>query len=328
MAIALCNTEPLMFWKGQESTLPGLAAMARDMLCVAGAGVGIERVFSKSRNVCHYQRGQLSPETIRAIMITSHHLQEESYNESIIAVQETMDVTNMTATDLQEEATQRIDDLEKSLKAEYISDDDGDLSDIYERSPTHIRRPPAGARQDLFWEDDDVEVVQQTQYQHTAAEIDALYNVPSSPPQQSHNTTQIQHELDLPQPPQSPSPHQARSSPSIPDRPRQHKGSSPHIPNGFCQRKESSPRLQDPQPHLRIAALTEQDEDIQNSQPLQLQEGRRLVEPVGLARTGRLLFPSEKARDQPTPPMRKRQKIKLVSAKQKAISSQRFYSKK
>lgn len=282
-----------MFWKGQESTSPGLAAMARDMLCVAGAGVGIERVFSKSRNVCHYQRGQLSPEAIRAIMITSHNLQQELSNESILAVQETMDVTNMNAAELQEEETQRIEDLENSLKIEYISDDDGDLSKPYKRSPTNIRRRrPAGARQDLFWEDDDTEVVQQSPRQRTAAEMDALYNVPSSP--QLHNTTPIQHEPELPQLPRSPSP---------------------------CLQDQTRS-----QPPLRIAALTEQDGDLPNSQPPQLQQRRQLIEPVGLARTGRLLFPSEKKRAEL---ISKRRKINPVSAKQdlKAISSQTFYTK-
>ena len=289
--------------------------MARDMLCVAGAGVGIERVFSKARNVCHYQRGQLSPETIRATMITSYNLRQELHNESILAIQETMDVTNMNATDLQEEETQRLEDLEKSLKIEYISDDDGDLSNPYTRSPTHIRRRrPAGARQDLFWEDDDTEVVQQSQRQRTAAELDALYNVPSSSPQ-SHNTTPIQHELELPQPPRSPSPCQVRSS--------------PYIPNRSSQRKESLPSLQDQtrsQSPPRIATLTDQDQDFLSPQPPQL---KQLIEPVGLARTGRLLFPSAKKRAEQIVPISKRRKINPVSAKQdpKAISSKKFYAK-
>lgn len=291
--------------------------MARDMLCVAGAGVGIERVFSKSRNVCHYQRGQLSPDAIQAIMITSHNLQQELHNESILALQETMNVTNMTATDLQEEETQRIEDLEKSLKIEYISDDDGDFSNPYTRSPTYIhRRPPAGAHQDLFWENDDTEVVEQSQQQRTAAEMDALYNVPSSP--QSHNTTPIQHEPELPQLPRSSSPCLVRSS--------------PFIPNRSSQRKESLPSLQDQtysQPPPRIAALTEQDGDLLDPQPPRLQQRRQLIEPVGLARTGRLLFPSEKKRAEQSLLMSKRRKINALSAKQdlKAISSQKFYTK-
>ncbi len=43
--------------------------MARDFLAIPASGVGVERLFNSARDVCHYRRGRLLPETIHAIMI-------------------------------------------------------------------------------------------------------------------------------------------------------------------------------------------------------------------------------------------------------------------
>lgn len=43
--------------------------MARDFLAVPASGVGVENLFSIARDVCHYRRNRLAPETIEAIMI-------------------------------------------------------------------------------------------------------------------------------------------------------------------------------------------------------------------------------------------------------------------
>jgi hypothetical protein len=38
-------------------------------LSVASSGVGVERLFNSSRDVCHYRRARLHPATIQAIML-------------------------------------------------------------------------------------------------------------------------------------------------------------------------------------------------------------------------------------------------------------------
>jgi hypothetical protein len=46
-----------------------LAAMARDILATPASGAGVERLFNCARDICHYRRGQLKPETIRSLML-------------------------------------------------------------------------------------------------------------------------------------------------------------------------------------------------------------------------------------------------------------------
>jgi hypothetical protein len=48
---------------------PQLAKMARDFLCCPLAGMGVERIFNFSREICSFRRGKLSPETIRALIL-------------------------------------------------------------------------------------------------------------------------------------------------------------------------------------------------------------------------------------------------------------------
>jgi hypothetical protein len=60
---------PLQVWQSIEHQLPGLAAMARDLLCIPMAGTGVERVFNFARDMCRYRHGQLHPQTIRALLL-------------------------------------------------------------------------------------------------------------------------------------------------------------------------------------------------------------------------------------------------------------------
>jgi hypothetical protein len=43
--------------------------MARDFLTVATNGVSVKRLFNSSRDICHYRRSRLYPDTIEAIML-------------------------------------------------------------------------------------------------------------------------------------------------------------------------------------------------------------------------------------------------------------------
>ncbi|EAU32787.1 predicted protein [Aspergillus terreus NIH2624] len=48
---------------------PILYSMARDFLTVATNGVSVKRLFNSSRDICHYRRSRLYPDTIEAIML-------------------------------------------------------------------------------------------------------------------------------------------------------------------------------------------------------------------------------------------------------------------
>jgi hypothetical protein len=54
----------LDFWKSREAELLGLAAMARDILVIPAAGLGIERVFNIACDVCYFRRLALALDTI------------------------------------------------------------------------------------------------------------------------------------------------------------------------------------------------------------------------------------------------------------------------
>jgi hypothetical protein len=58
---------PRRFWKEHEHKYP----MARDILATPASGAGVERLFNYARDICHYQRGRLKPETIRELMLHS-----------------------------------------------------------------------------------------------------------------------------------------------------------------------------------------------------------------------------------------------------------------
>lgn len=46
-----------------------LAALARDILSTPASGAGVERLFNCARDICHYRRGKLKPETIKELML-------------------------------------------------------------------------------------------------------------------------------------------------------------------------------------------------------------------------------------------------------------------
>lgn len=43
--------------------------MARDILSIPASGAGVERLFNSARDICHYRRGHLKPETIKDLML-------------------------------------------------------------------------------------------------------------------------------------------------------------------------------------------------------------------------------------------------------------------
>lgn len=63
------NGNPRVYWKDHEHEFPVLARLARDILSISASGAGVKRLFNCARDVCHYRRGNLKPETIRDLML-------------------------------------------------------------------------------------------------------------------------------------------------------------------------------------------------------------------------------------------------------------------
>ncbi len=88
------DDDPLAFWRSREETAPGLAQMAKDILAIPIARVGVERIFSAARRVCGYQRHRLSPETIRKIIVVREwEMVRERHNQDMVAVVDIPDST-------------------------------------------------------------------------------------------------------------------------------------------------------------------------------------------------------------------------------------------
>lgn len=65
----LIDTEPLQYWRDNQSRFPAIALLARDVLSIPATGAGVERLFNTARDICHYRRGRLKSETIEEIML-------------------------------------------------------------------------------------------------------------------------------------------------------------------------------------------------------------------------------------------------------------------
>lgn len=61
--------EILDVWRGLEHIYPAMAQMAKDILSIPVAGVGVERLFSMARDVVTYRRNRFRGRTIERIMI-------------------------------------------------------------------------------------------------------------------------------------------------------------------------------------------------------------------------------------------------------------------
>jgi hypothetical protein len=58
-----------VYWKEHEKEFPILASLARDVLTIPASGSGVERLFNSARDICHYRRGSLKPQTIQDLMM-------------------------------------------------------------------------------------------------------------------------------------------------------------------------------------------------------------------------------------------------------------------
>ena len=114
--------------------MPRLVAIAQDLLCIPAATVSIEWAFNQSWDIYAFWQGRLLPETIQATIITNYHIQKEFFDDSIQVVKDTIDIDNLSFDDLQEEADQHMNHLNKALEIEYISNTNSNFLCPYKKT--------------------------------------------------------------------------------------------------------------------------------------------------------------------------------------------------
>ncbi|CAA7268097.1 unnamed protein product [Cyclocybe aegerita] len=68
------KTDPLKWWNVRRESFPNLYRLTRDVLCIPGSAVAVERVFSGGRDVIGIQRASLHAQTIRSLMLVKAQL--------------------------------------------------------------------------------------------------------------------------------------------------------------------------------------------------------------------------------------------------------------
>jgi hypothetical protein len=71
-------------------------------LCILFASISIKQVFNFVRDICYYYRGQLSPKTIRALVICFCAKKSETrYQELLYILQDIIDIKNLAENKLE-----------------------------------------------------------------------------------------------------------------------------------------------------------------------------------------------------------------------------------
>lgn len=135
--IGLTKGKPRVFWKEHEHEYPVLAAMARDILATPASGAGVERLFNCARDICHYRRGQLKPETIRSLMLHLFASKFELQHTELEMIKEYLSSGEAAILDQTWKPTPSLNDIEpisdneeEGYQTEDVSDDsDNNLGD-------------------------------------------------------------------------------------------------------------------------------------------------------------------------------------------------------
>ena len=132
------HDDPLVAWKEEEVKYPALARMAKDVLAISIAGVGVERTFNMARDVCHYRRGQLNSESVKQAMIIKHH-QRAHWSPLYDSVASTLDKQQSDdisgceqVIEVEEEALDAVDESDEEASSSHQFDflDDEDLQSL------------------------------------------------------------------------------------------------------------------------------------------------------------------------------------------------------
>ena len=95
-----------------------MARLAREVLSIPASGAGVERLFNSARDICHYRRGSLQPQTISDLMMYMCTSRFEIHEEERIMLSEYLLAQEIQAA--KEERTQQ------QITVDLISDDEED----------------------------------------------------------------------------------------------------------------------------------------------------------------------------------------------------------
>ena len=128
-------------WKELSDQFPRIALMARDIFCVPGASVSVERTFSVARHQYRYNR-TYSRNTFAAIMVGRSKLgQEEQEALQALARAEDVVLASEDVLFVQTEAEQRHSEVQAMMDLAFISDVD-------EETPSGSSNKRVGKRRD------------------------------------------------------------------------------------------------------------------------------------------------------------------------------------
>ena len=114
----MTDSEPLSFWRENQSRFPAIATLARDVLVIPVTGSGVERLFNTARDICHYRRGRMKSETIEELMLYLCILRFELEIQEAKNLEEFFSSNEIQA--LREEKNEYADSVD--VEAEEISD--------------------------------------------------------------------------------------------------------------------------------------------------------------------------------------------------------------
>ncbi|KAL2006857.1 hypothetical protein VTN00DRAFT_9525 [Thermoascus crustaceus] len=112
------NAQPRTWWKYHQDEFPRMARLARDVLSIPASGAGVERLFNSARDICHYRRGSLQPQTFSDLMMYMCTSRFEIHEEERIMLSEYLSAQEIQAA--KEERTQQ------QITVDPISDDEED----------------------------------------------------------------------------------------------------------------------------------------------------------------------------------------------------------
>lgn len=136
MVLGLTKGNPRLFWKDHEQEYPVLAKLARDILSIPASGAGVERLFNCARDICHYRRGQLKPDTIKDLMLHRFSSEFDLEKDELEMIKEYLPPGEAAIDDQTRRPVPTLDELEPisdneedGYEVDDLSDDPGDGSD-------------------------------------------------------------------------------------------------------------------------------------------------------------------------------------------------------
>jgi hypothetical protein len=137
-SLGTVEATPLVFWKEHQNEYPILASLARDVLTTPASGSGVERLFNSARDICHYRRGSLKPQTIKELMLFMCTTKFDVESEQLALIDEYLSTQEKQAKKEQKDAQKKEEEFDP------ISDDEEDLSTSEAPAET-IQHPSARA---------------------------------------------------------------------------------------------------------------------------------------------------------------------------------------